>query len=100
MTVDELKAAIEAGKQALVVMKTNIEVLEHQLALLISPFGIGQMIAWKDYRGQVERIKLFCGNDVELYVRVCKKDGSLGERVMRVLPSWDKPRAVEAGDGK
>jgi len=100
MTADELRATIADKKQALVALKTDIDVLEHELALLISFFHPGQMIAWKEYRGQVERIKLFCGNDVELYVRVCKKDGSLGERVMRVLPSWDKPRAVEAGDGQ
>ena len=95
MSVDELKATIEAKKQALVALKTDIDVLEHELALAISPFAIGQMIAWKDARGQVERIKLFCGNDVELWVRVVNKDGGLGERVRRVVPSWDKPRACE-----
>jgi len=95
MTADELRATIADKKQALVALKTDIDVLEHELALLISFFHPGQMIAWKEYRGQVERIKLFCGNDVELWVRVVNKDGGLGERVRRVVPTWDKPRACE-----
>jgi len=95
MTADELRATIADKKQALVALKTDIDVLEHELVLLISFFHVGQMIAWKEYRGQVERIKLFCGNDVELWVRVVNKDGGLGERVLRVLPSWDKPVGVE-----
>lgn len=94
MTVDELRAIIFAKKQALVALKTEVEDLEHQLALLISPFPVGQMIAWKGHRGQVEGIALFTGNEVKLRVRVCKQDGSLGERIARVVPGWDKP--VEA----
>lgn len=89
----ELRKQIDALESTIDAMSGDVKAMKSELAELLSPFKIGDIIEWKrgktKARGRVTGVTFWIGRDCQWQVTTIRKDNTDGASVL--VPPYYRP---------
>lgn len=89
-----LEQRVSVNNEAIRRCRDRITTYESKIARLRCPYEVGDLIEYREERGIVSRIELFCG-DGHVWFRPLKKGGSPGKKETR---AWNQSEIVLVGE--